>query len=84
VGDAELCGEAGLQVAQWLARIAGESGDLLRALASGSVMPGAAAVIVADMTLDARRAVAREMDQLIAVLAGLNGVLLTERRDDSS
>jgi len=36
------------------------------------------------MTLDARRAVAREMDQLIAVLAGLNGVLLTERRDDSS
>jgi hypothetical protein len=69
-----------------LADVAGESGDLIRALALGSGSPARAALRIRDMSPDQRAGVARELDQLVDVLAGIRGELQRpiSWRDDSS
>lgn len=66
---------SGASISCWLAHVAGESADVIRVLASGGVYPGAAAALADGLGAQQRAVLARELDQLIDVLAGLNAVL---------
>jgi hypothetical protein len=75
VADAEPEEAAGATLAGWLATVAHESSDLIRALAAGAVMPGLARQGFTKLSALERRTIASELDQLIDVLAGLNGII---------
>lgn len=64
---------------QWFAEIAGEHADFMRSLASGEFLPGQAADSLRAMPAQRRAAIARELDQLIDVLAGFNTLLHPDR-----
>lgn len=64
-----------LHLCQWLARVGGESGDLLRALADGAAGPG-----IAAMPLELRRRIARELGEMTDLLGELGHAL---QREDS-
>lgn len=66
---------AGEDLTLLLADVAGESSDLIRALASGRGVPGRAAARIADLTLPQKLAACRELDQLIDLLSGIAGQL---------
>lgn len=65
----------GVELARLLADFAGESSDVVRVLASGTLMPGQAAARIHDMTPSARKVLEREIDEVIDVLAGIGAEL---------
>lgn len=60
-----------LHLHQWLADISGESADVIRALVTGSVVPGQAVPSIRNMSANDRATVLRELDQLADVVAAL-------------
>ena len=70
-GEGSVCED----LTRLLADVAGESGDLLRALASGAssgrAFPGKAACRIREMPHEQRMAVSIELDQLVDLLAGI-------------
>ena len=86
--DADQAGAARspASLGEFLGLVAGESGDLIKALATAALLPGSARVEAAMLPTSTRRAITAELDQLIDVLAALNAVIAPppEARADSS
>lgn len=72
--EAAEAGSEDWHLSQWLAEIAGESSDLLRLLAGGSLTPERAADSVKRMRPEERARLGREVDELIEALVGFNGL----------
>lgn len=73
--------------AEWIGDVSVESGDLVRALVAGTMVQGRVAATLAAMSANARAAVSRECDQLLALIAGLQTEIQRgepARRADSS
>jgi hypothetical protein len=75
VVDRDAAGEGPAELAQWLAAIAGESGDVIRGLAAGVLHRGAAAEAVLAMKPDERHRLACEVAQLVDLLVNFSGLL---------
>lgn len=64
-----------------LANVAAESSDLIGALSAGLLDTRAAKLTAAHLPFSARCQIRRELDQLIDVLAGLNGSLFPDESE---
>lgn len=72
----------GRATSQWLAALAGESSDVIAALAAGAVMPGQALASLRELPLSVQRQVMAEIDQMADLLAAIRGEFV--RGDDTS
>lgn len=63
----------GQATSQWLARLAGESSDVIAAMASGAMMPGQALGALHELPLSVQRRIMAEVDQMADLLAAIRG-----------
>lgn len=87
VVESDQPGAGHAELAQWLAAIAGESGDVIRGLAAGVLHNGSAAQAVMAMKPEERHRLSSEVAQLVDLLVNFGALLGSadlQKRSDSS